>query len=56
MRVESLAEGGGLNGSFVLTDTTATADGAKDTLTGAANLDWFLADPSDNTDWAPRRS
>ena len=53
VRTDNLSAGGGLNGSYVLNNTTVTPDGAKDTLLGMGKLDWFLGDPSDNTDWAP---
>jgi hypothetical protein len=42
-RVCHLRNGGGLNGSFTLTDATVHDDGAQDVLTGSAGQDWFFA-------------
>jgi Ca2+-binding RTX toxin-like protein len=45
---------GGNNGSFLLTTTgsspTVTEDGATDTLTGGADLDWFIQHTGTNAD------
>jgi autotransporter-associated beta strand protein len=42
-RVSHLKHGGGLNGGFVLNDTTVHDDGAVDRLTGSGDRDWFFA-------------
>ena len=47
-RVAHLAGGGGLNGAFVLNDTTVLDDGLKDKLRGKKGLDWFLANEDDD--------
>jgi uncharacterized protein (DUF433 family) len=40
--VSHLEEGGGFNGSYLLTDSTVHDDHAEDVLTGAEGNDWFL--------------
>ena len=42
VRVQNLAQGGGLNGGILLNDATVLDDGARDVLTGNGGLDWFL--------------
>jgi Ca2+-binding RTX toxin-like protein len=42
--------GGGLNGAFVLNETTVIDDNAIDVLLGQGDLDWFLAGSTDDTD------
>jgi Ca2+-binding RTX toxin-like protein len=43
-RVNALRNGGGLNGTIKLNDTTVSDDLVKDVLTGGAGRDWFLFD------------
>ena len=47
-RVANLSTGGGLNGIFVLNNTTISDDNARDKLLGKKGLDWFLADDDDD--------
>ena len=49
-RVTNLRDGGddGLNGAWLLNDTTISDDGVADTLRGKRGLDWFLANDSDD--------
>ena len=47
-RVAHLEGGGGLNGGFLLNDSTVFDDGLKDKLKGNEGLDWFLADDDDD--------
>jgi hypothetical protein len=42
-RINSLMNGGGLNGSVRLNRTTVTSDGYSDRLTGGTGQDWFFA-------------
>jgi Ca2+-binding RTX toxin-like protein len=42
-RINHLEQGGGLNGAFLLNDTTVHDDGSVDRLTGSAGRDWFFA-------------
>jgi Ca2+-binding RTX toxin-like protein len=53
-RIDHLMNGGGKNGSFLLTTTgsspTVTEDGALDNLTGGAGLDWFISHAGTNGD------
>jgi len=46
-RIANLTNGGGLNGTYVLNNTTVLDDGAADTLFGRAALDWFLVSLND---------
>src|SRR5262249_50750903 len=46
-RIADLRNGGGYNGTNLLTASTVTDDGAGDTLTGSAGHDWFWASSSD---------
>jgi hypothetical protein len=41
-RVDHLLNGGGLNGSDVLSTATVFDDGAVDVLSGGGGLDWFF--------------
>ena len=43
-RVNNLKNGGGLNGSFVLTSVTVFSDIDEDKVTGSAGRDWFFYD------------
>jgi Ca2+-binding RTX toxin-like protein len=47
-RVSNISLGTGLNGSFVLNETTVFDDSAKDHLAGKKGLDWFLGDSDDD--------
>lgn len=51
VRVGHLQNGGGLNGSYLLTPQTVADDGVKDDLFGGAGTDWFWgkADATDST-------
>jgi Ca2+-binding RTX toxin-like protein len=40
--------GTGLNGSYLLNDSTISDDNDRDTLKGKGGLDWFLADEDDD--------
>src|SRR5262249_4786583 len=42
-RINHLEQGGGLNGAFLLNDTTVHDGGSVDRLTGSAGRDWFFA-------------
>jgi len=47
-RVNNLINGTGLNGSYVLNDSTVFDDGDRDTLKGKQGFDWFLANLEDD--------
>ena len=42
-RVNHLLAGGGLNGTYLLNDSTSHDDGIVDKLTGSSDRDWFFA-------------
>jgi uncharacterized delta-60 repeat protein len=50
LRVTHLTVGGGLNNLYLVTPATAPDDGAKDTLTGSGDFDWFVVGLLDKTD------
>jgi Ca2+-binding RTX toxin-like protein len=52
-RILHLRNGGGNNGTFVLTSSTVHNDTAADVLTGGAGQDWFWAHLSEITDRDP---
>ncbi len=47
-RVDNIRNGTGVNGPFVLDDTTVLDDAVRDTLTGSAGLDWFWIGTNDS--------
>ena len=47
-RVAHLRDGGGLNGGYLLNESTVSDDGVTDKLKGNDGLDWFLADANDD--------
>jgi hypothetical protein len=46
-RVSDISRGGGLNGAYVLNNTTVHNDLASDAMTGGAGRDWFFASAGD---------
>ena len=50
MRMLSKGAARGLNAGYFLTTSTVTDDGAKDSLVGSSENDWFWAFGTDTTD------